>query len=106
MCNSNVDFPYLFSDLPFGTAFSQEREREIQATPSRRGERVQESSPSRRRHGIFSVFFPGDGHPTFNRESYNGYINPYYWVDDHPLLYGNNGGKQRISMEHLEIIWK
>ncbi len=20
-----------------------------------------------------------------------GYINPYYWVDDHPLLYGNNG---------------
>ena len=22
---------------------------------------------------------------------YNGYINPYYWVDDHPLLYGNYG---------------
>ena len=22
---------------------------------------------------------------------YNGYINPYYWVDDHPLLYGNIG---------------
>ena len=22
---------------------------------------------------------------------YNGYINPHYWVDDHPLLYGNNG---------------
>ena len=22
---------------------------------------------------------------------YNGYINLYYWVDDHPLLYGNNG---------------
>ena len=21
----------------------------------------------------------------------HGYINPYYWVDDHPLLYGNNG---------------
>ena len=20
----------------------------------------------------------------------NGYVNPYYWVDDHPLLYGNN----------------
>ena len=20
---------------------------------------------------------------------YNGYINPYYWVDDDPLLYGN-----------------
>ena len=33
----------------------------------------------------------GDGHPTFNRNPYNGYINPYYWVDDHPLLYDNNG---------------
>ena len=33
----------------------------------------------------------GDGHPTFNKNPYNGYINPYYWVDDHPLLYGNNG---------------
>ena len=22
---------------------------------------------------------------------YNGYIKPYYKVDDHPLLYGNNG---------------
>ena len=33
----------------------------------------------------------GDGHPTFNRNPSNGYINPYYWVDDHPLLYGNNG---------------
>ena len=28
-----------------------------------------------------------DGHPTFNRNPYNGYLNPYYWVDDHPLLY-------------------
>ena len=33
----------------------------------------------------------GDGHPTFNRNPYNEYINPYYWVDDQPLLYGNNG---------------
>ena len=33
----------------------------------------------------------GDGHPTFNRNPYNGYINPYYWVDDYPLLYGNTG---------------
>ena len=30
----------------------------------------------------------GDGHPTFNRNPYKGYINPYYWVDDHPLVYG------------------
>ena len=33
----------------------------------------------------------GDGHPTFDRNPYNAYINPYYWVDDHPLLSGNNG---------------
>ena len=33
----------------------------------------------------------GDGHPTFNRNPYNWYIKPYYWVDDHPLLHGNNG---------------
>ena len=25
-------------------------------------------------------------------DPYNGYINPNYWVDDNPLLYGNNGG--------------
>ena len=29
--------------------------------------------------------------PPFNRNPCNGYINPYYWVDDHPLLCGNNG---------------
>ncbi len=33
----------------------------------------------------------GDGHHTFNRNPCNWYIKPYYWVDDHPLLYGNNG---------------
>ena len=41
-------------------------------------------------HGQKSRFV-GDGHHTFNRNPYNRYINPYYWVDDHPLLYGNNG---------------
>ena len=43
--------------------------------------------------GINSLVL-GDGfcHPTFNDGNpYNGYINPYYWVDYHPLLYGNNG---------------
>ena len=39
----------------------------------------------------------GDGHPTFNRNPHNGYINPYYWVDDHPLLYGNNGSLDPIA---------
>ena len=35
----------------------------------------------------------GDGHPTFNRNPYiyNGYINPYFFVDDHPLPQENNG---------------
>ena len=28
---------------------------------------------------------------------YNGYINPYYWVDDHPLLYGNNGSWSTLA---------
>ena len=28
---------------------------------------------------------------------YNGYINPYYWVDDHPLLYGNNGSGSTLA---------
>ncbi len=31
---------------------------------------------------------------------FNGYINPYYWVDDHPLLYGNNGSLDPIA--HME----
>ena len=37
--------------------------------------------------------FIGDGRPpSFNDGNpKNGYINPYYWIDDHPLLYGNNG---------------
>ena len=28
---------------------------------------------------------------------YNGYINPYYWVDDHPLLYGNKGSWSTLA---------
>ena len=36
---------------------------------------------------------------------YNGYINPYYWVDDHPLVYGNNGSLEPSTYitlrEHL-----
>ena len=35
---------------------------------------------------------------------YNGYINPYYWVDDHPLLYGNNGSLDPSTYMHtLEL---
>ncbi len=29
--------------------------------------------------------------PPLTGNPYNGYINPYYWVDDHPLLYGTIG---------------
>ena len=39
--------------------------------------------------------------PPFNRNPYNGYINPYYWVDDHPLLYGNNGSLDPGTCENL-----
>ena len=44
------------------------------------------------------VAFLGDILP-FNRNPYNGYINPYYWVDDHPLLYGNNGSLDPGTVE-------
>ena len=32
---------------------------------------------------------------------YKGYINPYYWVDDHPLLYGNNGSLDPSTFSRL-----
>ncbi len=37
------------------------------------------------------------GNPRILILGYNGYINPYYWVDDHPLLYGNNGRLDPIA---------
>ncbi len=48
----------------------------------------------------------GDGHPTFNRNPYNGYINPYYWVDDHPILYGNNGSLDPGTFEEKNVYWR
>ncbi len=36
-------------------------------------------------------------HPTFSRNPYNRYINSYYCVDDHPLLYGNNGSWSTLA---------
>ena len=45
----------------------------------------------------------GDGYPTFNRNPYNGYIFPYYWVDDHPLLYRNNGSLDPSTFEGLPL---
>ncbi len=37
------------------------------------------------------------------RNPYNGYINPYYWVDDHPLLYGNNGSLDPSTCRFLLV---
>ena len=45
----------------------------------------------------------GDGHTTFNRNPYNGYKKPYYWVDDHPLLYGNNGSLDPSTYAQVKI---
>ena len=38
--------------------------------------------------------------PLIGNPTYNGYINPYYWVDDHPLLYGNN-----VSLDPSTYNW-
>ena len=32
---------------------------------------------------------------------YNGPVNPYYWVDDNPLLYGNIGGLGPSTNVHI-----
>ena len=47
---------------------------------------------------FYCIFEPGSklvvlgmAIPPLIGNPYNGYINPYYWVDDHPPLYGNNG---------------
>ena len=58
-------------------------------------------------HGQKSRFV-GDDHPTLSRNPYNGYINPYYWVDDHPLLlefrelYSGLSGALRRPWKSLE----
>ena len=51
-----------------------------------------------KKDALFFSFVPGSKLPLLGMviqplvwNPYNGYINPYYWVDDHPLLYGNNG---------------
>ena len=38
--------------------------------------------------------------PPLMGNPYNEYINPYYWVDDHPLLYGNNGSLDPSTYNH------
>ena len=34
---------------------------------------------------------------------YNGYTNPYYKVDDHPLLYGNNQSLDPIARMYHQL---
>ena len=76
----------------------------VEKNPSSRSEQPQQSPANDMNHEILvgsgsgilicamvKSRYIGDGHPTFNRNPYNGYINPYYWVDDHPLLYGTIG---------------
>ena len=36
---------------------------------------------------------------------YNGYINLYYWVDDHPLLYGNLGSLDPSTYGKKQSTW-
>ena len=46
----------------------------------------------------------GDGHPTFNRNPLNGYINPYYWVDEFIPCYMEIMGVDRPW--HIYTLWK
>ena len=50
--------------------------------------------------------FWGCENPTFkDGNPYNGYINPYYWVDDHPLLYGNSGSLDPGTYDNIYPQW-
>ena len=35
---------------------------------------------------------------------YNGYVKPYYWVDDHPLLYGNSGSLDPGTYDPINLL--
>ena len=41
----------------------------------------------------------GDLQPLIGHPYFMGPINPCYWVDDHPLLYGNNGSLDLSTYE-------
>ena len=40
--------------------------------------------------------------PPLVGDPYNGYINPYYWLDDHPPSYGNHGSLDPGTYEKME----
>ena len=50
-----------------------------------------------------AVLGMGDLQPLIGNP-YNGYINPYYWVDDHPLLYGNNGSLDPSTHQIIQLL--
>ena len=45
----------------------------------------------------------GDGHPTLNDRD-PGYIDPYYWVHDHPLSYRNNGSLDPSTHVYFAVV--
>ena len=59
------------------------------------------------------VLGDGDLQPLMTGILIHGYINPYYWVDDHPLLYGNNGSldpstsacELTMAIEHVCLLF-
>ena len=55
--------------------------------------------------GLNSLYWDGKP-PTFNKGILIswGPINPYYKVDDHPLLHGNHGSLDPSTYNHLNIL--
>ena len=51
----------------------------------------------------------GDGHPTFDRNPYNWYIKPYYWVDEFIPYYMEIMGVDRpiahMNLNHFKTRW-
>ena len=52
---------------------------------------LQQKSPKPYVPGMINSLYLGMVIPLLIGNPYNGYINPYYWVDDRPVLDGNNG---------------
>ena len=60
--------------------------------------------------GLNSLYWEWSSHLCSNRTPYNRYIyiNPFYWVDDHPspIIYGSNGVSTLAHMEWRENMSK
>ena len=44
--------------------------------------------------------------PALVGNPYNGWVNPYYWVAEHPQFYGNNGSldPSRYDVEAVQLV--